>query len=48
MVKESEDHYCSPVKEMDSTILINKLWWDTIHLGSQIPLELTEEWYSEF
>jgi len=26
MVKENQDHYCSLAREMDPTILTNKLW----------------------
>ncbi len=48
MVEKSEDYYCPPAKEMDLTILVEKLWWDIIHSESQIPSELTEEWYLEF
>ena len=33
MVKENWDHYCSPVRETDLTILTDKPWWDTIHSG---------------
>ena len=48
MVKENQDHYCSPTRETDQTTLADKLWWDTTHSESQIPSEVTEEWYSEF
>ncbi len=48
MVEKSKDHYCSPAREMDPTILTNKSWWDTTHSGPQTPSEITEEWYSEF
>ena len=48
MVKESENHYYPLAKEMDLTILVDKLWWDITHSESQILSELTEEWYSEF
>ena len=47
-MKENQDHYCSPTRETDQTTLADKLWWDTTHSESQIPSELTEEWYSEF
>ena len=43
IVEEDKDHYCSPNKEMDLTILTDKLWQDTTHLGSQILLKLIEE-----
>ncbi len=26
MVKENKDHYCPPAREIDPTILTNKLW----------------------
>ena len=48
MVKENQDHYCLPIREMDLTILTDKLWWDTTHLGLQTPSDLTEEWYPKF
>ncbi len=48
MVKENKDHYCLPVREIDLTILIDKLWQDTIHSGLQTSSELSEEWHSEF
>src|SRR6266498_5053870 len=43
IIKKSQDHYCSPAKKTDLTILTNKPWWDTTHSGSQILSELTEE-----
>ncbi len=43
IVEESEDHYCLPAKEIDLTILVDKLWWDITYLGSQISSELTEK-----
>jgi len=48
MVEEDQDHYCPPVREMDSTILTNKSWWDTTHSEPQTSSELTEEWYPKF
>ena len=48
MVEENQDHYCPPIREMDSTILTDKLWWNTTYSGSQILSDLTEEWYPEF
>jgi len=48
MVEENKDHYCLPARKTDSTILTDILWWDTIHLGSQTPSDLTKEWYPEF
>ena len=48
MMEENEDHYCLLAKEIDLTILTNKLWWDTTHSGLQTPSELIEEWYPEF
>ncbi len=48
MVEENKDHYCPPARETDLTILTNKLWWNTIYLGSQTSSDLTEEWYPEF
>ncbi len=46
MVEENQDHYCPPAREMNPITLTNKSWWDTTHVGSQIPL--TEDWYPEF
>ncbi len=43
MVEENQDHYCLPAREIDQSILTDKLWWDTTHSGSQTPSELTEE-----
>ncbi len=48
IVEENQDYYCPPIRETDLTIFTDKLWWDTIYLGSQIPLELIKEWYPEF
>ncbi len=48
IVKENQDHYCPSTRETDPTILTDKSWWNTTHLGSQIPSDLTEEWYPEF
>src|SRR6266511_3682233 len=48
MVEENQDHYCPPARETDPIILTNKPWWDTTHLGSQIPSNIIEEWYPEF
>ncbi len=48
MVKENKDHYCPPTRETDPTILTNKLWWNTAHLGLQTLSEITEEQYPEF
>ncbi len=47
-MEENKDHYCPPAREMDLTILTNKLWWDITHSGPQTLSEITEEWYSEF
>ncbi len=47
-MKENQDHYCLSTRETDLTILTNKPWWDITHSESQIPSEVTEEWYSEF
>ncbi len=48
MVEEDNDHYCSPARKTDPTILIDKPWWDTTHSGSQTLSDLTEEWYPKF
>src|SRR6266542_5181731 len=48
MVEENQDHYCPLIREIDLTILTNKLWWDTTHSRPQTLLELIEEWYPEF
>ncbi len=48
MVEENKDYYCPPARETDPTILTDKPWWDTTHSGSQIPSEITEEWYPKF
>src|SRR6266542_5600506 len=48
MMEENQDYYCPSAREIDLTILTNKLWWDTTHSGPQTSSELTEEWYLEF
>ena len=48
MMEENKDHYCSPTREIDLTILTNKPWQDTTYLGSQTPSELIKEQYLEF
>src|SRR6266498_2643908 len=48
MMKENQDHYCPPAREIDPTILTDKPWWDTTHSGPQTLSEITEEWYPEF
>src|SRR6266545_1859426 len=35
IMEENKDHYCPPAREMDLTILTNKLWWDITHSGPQ-------------
>ena len=48
MVEENKDHYYSLAREMDTTTLTNKSWWNTTHLGSQTLSDQTEEQYLEF
>ncbi len=43
MIEKNKDHYCLSVREIDLIMLIDILWWDTTHLGSQTLLELIEE-----
>ncbi len=48
MMEENQDHYCSPTRETDLTILADKPQQDTTYSGSQTPSDLTKEQYSEF
>jgi len=43
MIEENDNYYYLLAKEIDTTILTEKLWWDITHLGSQTLLDLTEE-----
>ncbi len=46
--ERNQDYYYSPIREIDLTILMDKLWWDITHSGSQTLSDLTEEQYPEF
>ena len=45
MVEKNDDHYCSPMREIDSSILVDTPWWE---IKEDEPPTENESWWDEY
>src|SRR6266540_280461 len=45
MVEENDDHYCPPMREIDSSILVDTPWWE---IKDDTAFTENESWWDEY